>query len=67
MAALSQAIYVTLPELALPLIQDRTPEPRHTNPYNLRRSKPRTEIQCPNIKFELEKGLEVLEFNDPVR
>ena len=47
--------------------QDPTPGPRHTNPYNLRRSKPRTEIQCPNIRFELEKGLGVLEFNDPVR
>jgi hypothetical protein len=24
-------------------------------------------IKCPNIRFELEKGLAVLEFNDPVR
>ena len=31
------------------------------------RIKPRTGIKCPNIKFELEKGLAALEFNDPVR
>jgi hypothetical protein len=31
------------------------------------RKRLREGIECPNIKFELEKGLALLEFNDPVR